>query len=493
MKLKILGPPGTGKTNRLMQYLEKELEQGTLPSKISFLTFTRAARVEALQRTGKTEKDFPYLKTIHAICYRQLAIGKDQIVRPENLRVFGRQIGAKLTGNNLDPWIEEFERGIDAPTRDDLLIQANHCGRHRKIMLREALQGVSTEIDFKYATWFTKAYRSWKDHNGMLDYTDLLTKYIEYGKPLDIDVLFVDEAQDLSSLQWEAVFKLGANAQKWFIAGDDDQAIFHWAGADSDMFQDLVTDQVEVLGQSFRVSKAVHFAASKISSRISKRLTKDYAPTQSEGQVTNAGYLGSVDLDEKTFILFRNHYRGAEISQVLKNESIPFIGRGSPLLNPDTRMTLLAWHQFLKKGYAESSVARCMIRHTSEEYLTGHAMSHAKEKPVVTVADVFTRAPEWHKWYTILQDLPGKDLLGSYIRKYGFLRVAKPKVELLSVHQSKGREAHTVIIDPEMSRATWLSMMSRPDDEHRVWYVAVTRAKERVFYLLPDGNFSYKF
>ena len=111
MKLKLLGPPGTGKTTRLMQYLEKELQDGTDPHRLAFLTFTRAARVEALTRTGKTDEDFPFLRTIHAICYRQLAVSQDQIVRPKDLRVFGKQIGIKLTGTTHDPWIEEHEGG----------------------------------------------------------------------------------------------------------------------------------------------------------------------------------------------------------------------------------------------------------------------------------------------------------------------------------------------------------------------------------------------
>jgi ATP-dependent exoDNAse (exonuclease V) beta subunit len=49
-------------------------------------------------------------------------------------------------------------------------------------------------------------------------------------------VLFIDEAQDLSLLQWEMVRKIWGEAEKTYIAGDDDQAIFKWAGADVDHF-----------------------------------------------------------------------------------------------------------------------------------------------------------------------------------------------------------------------------------------------------------------
>ena len=42
----------------------------------------------------------------------------------------------------------------------------------------------------------------------------------------------MDESQDLSLLQWNIVWKLMEKAKRTVIAGDDDQAIYRWAGAD---------------------------------------------------------------------------------------------------------------------------------------------------------------------------------------------------------------------------------------------------------------------
>lgn len=493
MKLKILGPPGTGKTTRLMELLEEEIKKGTPPNRIAFLTFTRAARVEALQRTGKTEDEFPYLRTIHAICYRQLNISQDQIVKPASLRVFGKYLGVKLNGNNTDPWVEEFDRNFEAPTRDDMLLAANHCGRHRGLLLKDALQFSSFEIDYKYAVWFTKAYRAWKSTEGILDYTDLLTDYIEVGKSLDIDTIFVDEAQDLSSLQWEVVQKLGAQAKTWYIAGDDDQAIFHWAGADSSVFQDLIVDDTQVLGQSFRVSKSVHRTAMFIANRIQKRLEKEYSPTNMVGEVANIGYLRNHKFDDKTFVLFRNHYRGQELAKQLKEDGIPFIGHGSPLVDPDVRAALVGWHRIIKKGEVSIPMAKKLIRFADDNYTRTDLKRKFREpdRTTVTMSELFYNPPVWTDWSTVLSKLPGKDILDNCIRRVGFLGTAKPTTELLSIHQSKGRECDTVVLDTEMSRAVYDGMMRSPDDEHRVWYVAVTRAKSNLFFLMPDNPYSY--
>jgi superfamily I DNA/RNA helicase len=61
----------------------------------------------------------------------------------------------------------------------------------------------------------------------------------------------------------------------------------------------------------------------------------------------------------------------------------------------------------------------------------------------------------------------------------------------MSIHQSKGREAHTVVLDTDISKAVYDNMLWEPDEEHRVWYVGVTRAKERLYTLLPEGMYSY--
>jgi len=49
----VLGPPGTGKTTRLLNLLHAELERGTSVEQIAFVSFTRAARQEACARVRR--------------------------------------------------------------------------------------------------------------------------------------------------------------------------------------------------------------------------------------------------------------------------------------------------------------------------------------------------------------------------------------------------------------------------------------------------------
>ena len=60
---------------------------------------------------------------------------------------------------------------------------------------------------------------------------------------------------------------LWSKADKTYIAGDDDQAIFRWAGADVDTFIALKeeVDQIDTLEQSYRIPGGpIHELSQKI-------------------------------------------------------------------------------------------------------------------------------------------------------------------------------------------------------------------------------------
>ncbi len=69
-----------------------------------------------------------------------------------------------------------------------------------------------------------RRYQDYKILEEIYDYTDMLVmaKYAELDLP-DLDYLFVDEAQDLSALQWILVDRLAERTDKIVIAGDDKQ------------------------------------------------------------------------------------------------------------------------------------------------------------------------------------------------------------------------------------------------------------------------------
>ena len=490
--LKIYGPPGTGKTRYLMDLFEDELKT-VPPHRVAFLTFTRAARAEALQRSGKLENELPYLRTIHSICYRQLGVNQGQLIKPKDLRYFGKQIGAQLSGSQFDPWMianEEDDFYLEGPSKDDRLLGLNHLGRHHKVQLKDALKDAPADLDFKYAKWFTLAYRDWKSKEGMLDYTDLLSEYLLNGKPLEIDVLFVDEAQDLSALQWDVIHLLGALAKRVYVAGDDDQTIFAWAGASAQAFQREHADKVETLDRSHRVPSRIASVAMNVIRRVENRVKKEWLARGVEGVYAQAAYLHESLLQEQTYVLFRNHFRGRAIAKELELMAVPYLGVGSPLSNDDVSRALHAWDKLSRGERVTSRDAWALITSTpSDKLVPGSAVAATIPAREFTWGDMFLVRPKRDAWPSTLMRLKGYSFLEAAHSRYGIDSLLKPKVTLLSIHQSKGREAHTVILDTTVARKTYDEVYT--DDEHRVWYVGITRARERLFALLPVDTLTY--
>ena len=92
-----------------------------------------------------------------------------------------------------------------------------------------------------------------------LDFTDMVEKYITEGLAIPFKVLMVDEAQDLTPLQWDLVVKLAGSVHRVYIAGDDDQAIYEWNGADVSYFQNFPGRKL-ILKKSVRLNKNIIFS-----------------------------------------------------------------------------------------------------------------------------------------------------------------------------------------------------------------------------------------
>ena len=74
----IFGPPGTGKTTRLLNIVEEEIKNGTPIDKIGYFAFTKKAAHEAVTRAcvkfNLERKDFTYFRTLHSLAYHNLKL-----------------------------------------------------------------------------------------------------------------------------------------------------------------------------------------------------------------------------------------------------------------------------------------------------------------------------------------------------------------------------------------------------------------------------------
>ena len=94
---------------------------------------------------------------------------------------------------------------------------------------------------------------------------------------------------------------LESNAEKTYIAGDDDQAIFKWAGADVDHFIALKeeVDDIKTLDQSYRIPGGpIHELSQKIIGQVQNRFDKEYKPRTEQGTLHRYSDITQVDMSE---------------------------------------------------------------------------------------------------------------------------------------------------------------------------------------------------
>ena len=97
METAIYGPPGTGKTTKLLSIIEEAIADGVDPQRIAFLSFTRKAAQEAIDRAcikfNLDQKYFPHFRTLHSLAFHWVGMKREDVVKPPDMRFLGKKLG----------------------------------------------------------------------------------------------------------------------------------------------------------------------------------------------------------------------------------------------------------------------------------------------------------------------------------------------------------------------------------------------------------------
>lgn len=488
----ILGPPGCGKTTHLMNVLDNRLANGSSPERIAFITFTRQAAEVAQDRVAERfnlpRAAMPHFRTIHSLCMRFVGMAKGDIIEGPKINEFADWIGERITGRVA---VDGVWTGY-AP--GDRMMFMSNLARIRRVPLRQLYEEDHDELDWMALDRFDRGYAEYKRHNQLYDFTDMLELFVAGGKRPEIDTLIVDEAQDLSSIQWDVVRALAQNCDDVYIAGDDDQAIFEWAGADVETLISM-PGATQVLGQSYRVPRRVQATASRVISRIGHRREKAWNPRDAEGIVRHIRSIGDADYSgPSTMILARNRYQLDGLEAEMRATGTLYSREGVLSVKRSTLDAIVVWER-LRRG--EPQMVENVVKGPYEMMTVGAGVVRgAKRLPSFHPKDMVTMSELKEKgglrtdavWHVALDKMTAENRL--YLmkcRRNGERLTQPPRVRLSTIHGAKGGEAERVVLLTDLAARTWREMHTRPDAENRVLYVGLTRAISELNIVAPSS------
>jgi len=492
---RLFGPPGTGKTTTLLNMVDKALSEGLDPTQIGFLAFTRKAANEAKERASlrfnlDPEKDLCHFRTIHSLAYRTLAIKSDQVIQKEHFDELSEKVGMELRVHRM----EDDEVG-GSVTSDHPILSLINLARLKKTSLQREYDLSSIDFQWHEVDYLDRTYRAYKQVNGLIDFTDLLQMFLDSEQACPhFELCFMDEAQDLSPLQWDIAHKIDSRSSRMYCAGDDDQAIYRWAGADVNHFIHLSGDS-ETLEQSYRIPRAVHQVAESIVTRISDRFPKTYLPREEEGMVTRMPSIDDIEIgDGSWLIMAQANYMLTPLTQDLKSRGLLFERNGHRSISEKLTIAVNAWEALRKGRHILTDHAQ-----TIYGFMTGNNEKIERGKKTIKTDAETVNLKQLQSehgllagadeiWSQALNKIPDVDR--AYITallRSGEKFNAKPRIKLSTIHGAKGGEADNVILLQDLSYSALQNNLS--DDLHRVFYVAVTRTKQNLFLIDPEDTF----
>lgn len=504
----IFGPPGCGKTEFLMRQIEAAIANGVSPEEIAFVSFSRKAiqeaRERAMSRFNLDVKQLRNFRTLHSMGFQGLSLRKEDIMSSADYAELGRMLGEEFIMNTSP------EDGILIPQdlrRGSQYMRIIDRSRYRLVDLDEEWREHETyDLSLFKAKQIYEQVTEYKTKLSKFDYVDMIEMFVEVGEPPRLKLLIVDEAQDLTPLQWMMVQKMAQHTDEVLIAGDDDQAIHRWTGVDVDQFVNMSPKQI-VLTQSYRLPKAVFKVAARIVKRIKGRVPKEYAPTDEEGLVCWHYNFDSVNFRTGSWtVMARTNYFAEKIGKYLRQEGYYYSVKGRTPITADQAAAIKTWRKLRAGEGADVSAVRRfydVVPKQGDKAVvkrgSGKLLDAADPTSLLTLDNLVKEFGFIDK-----RDLFGEDPrdefeilgLGSDMRAYllnienGGEDITKPpRIKVSTIHAMKGGEDDRCVV---YLGSTYAATNSRfPDDEHRIFYVGVTRTRKELH--IVEGNDKYRY
>lgn len=504
----IWGAPGCGKTYYLRnEFIKCRLGDGVLPNGSVLLTTFRRNTADNIQTelAKMLNVDAKTLKgdvnTIHGVCYALLG-GKQykKVINQTAINKFNSETGLKFT------------------IRDETRTEAAHgfieCYawlKNHTLTLKECTRYPhfrSLKTQPRKVPLHLQTYETWKEDNGYLDFSDMLTDVLDAGLCPIVDTLLIDEFQDLTNLQLQIFDMWKPNIDNITIAGDPLQSVYGFMGGSPDHFNNMECEKI-VLPKSHRLPSAIWECASGIA-KTGKMQIPDIKTNGEVGtvkHVTHKAYMKHTGLagtrDMTVYHLVRSRYQLSAIAYMLAKQGIIFDGDHGW---SDNKIALFNAIVTVRKGEPlQRDRLSAIFKQYPLTYFNTDSKAHGKEDIKNMDNTQFETETSFIKpdLYDIIRsDNPmiaprrkppiSAVMINNALKTYpDGINHQQLYTTLSTIHGVKGGERDRVFLHTGITPNIKKGMRRNYAEEARVFYVGVTRAHKEL-YIVKDAGQKFK-
>ena len=570
---RLFGGPGSGKTTALLDRVDEMLDDGIDVNDILVVSYTRAAASEVRERLGERLNRSPKslrgnVCTMHAKAYELLNLSRGDVVGEKHKEAFCEEYGLEFEDENrsarrrsarsttlgnkiiaTSQWLQRTER--DVAEWYDVPFKWNE----EEVRLPPEIDERAQTGNKYTPTWPSdddridipeaiRAWRAYKGDEGIVGFADMLERVQQRSLLPNVDHLVIDEFQDITTLQYGVYEEWKPHMKSVLIAGDDDQVVYAWQGADPNLLLDEEVDDDIVLPNSYRLPSRILNVVNTQISHIDKRQDKDLKPRKEGGSVEAVRSPSVLDLvrnvrmtleeddDGTVMVLFRARYQMFQFMDEFIGEGIPFTALTDQRMWTDRLRDYVTAIESLDDGNPINGLQARRLGEMLADSAFGtgdrddyfDAFDALEEEAGVEDITDLEVDPGFVDEYAPFAPGPrsAADMLTRVsnfqersVDAYfsGNYRGADPeRVRVGTIHSAKGREADHVFVATDLTEKVVEQMAASVEDpervpgdgeftkrsdpiptmtdnERRVFYVGMSRARERLVLLegLIDG------
>lgn len=406
---------------------------------------------------------------------------KDMVAGAERRAQTGSLLGQRLDRMQLEAIREDgfprraCERLIDLARLSLLDLDASEVDFDRALLAlasRHDLADWDPCLDSIVCAVVQRCMQNGADLTDCVDFTDMVwLPTVLQLRPRQYSWLFVDECQDISAAARALLTSSIRAGGRMLFVGDRRQAIYGFAGADSESFAAIIDEldaDVLPLSVCYRCPTAVLDVAREYCPQIEAR---EGAPEGAVRKVKRDDYVS--EAREGDLVVCRRTAPLLSLCFELISEGVPAVVRGRDIAAglcaavkkaakgrsfSDFRSGLDAWE--------EHGIDAARARITDADRL-GEAIDRVSDKAeAIRVIYARSKATSVAELVRAIEDLFSDD---------------RGSVTLSTVHKAKGLEAERVgILDPSRLMSAWAKQDWQIEQERNLAYVAYTRAMSEI-------------